>query len=199
MLWEDSKKQNMLLHCCCAPCASYVLECLLPQYNITLLFYNPNIEPQEEYYKRKNELNKLVQKSLPQYDIKILECEYDNTAFNNAVLSLRKEPEGGRRCRVCFDLRLTETARRAKAGKYDIFATTLSVSPHKDAELINELGSKISDELGVDYLQSNFKTNDGFKRSVELSKDYGLYRQRYCGCNINFIANVNDADNMEIN
>jgi len=191
MFQKDKSKPSLLLHCCCSPCASYVLECLVQDYKTTLLFYNPNIEPREEYDKRRDEiyrlleiiaLDKRVGNSLPTFEVKLLECEYDNTVFESAVLSLRNEPEGGKRCRVCFELRLEETARRARAGEYDIFATTLSVGPHKDAELINEIGRKISDELGVEYLSSNFKTNDGFKRSVELSKKYGLYRQRYCGC-----------------
>jgi len=115
-------------------------------------------------------------------DIGLIECEYDNTVFSNAVLSLRGEPEGGLRCRVCFELRLRETAIKARAGEYDIFATTLTVSPYKDADLINDIGTNISNELNVEYLPSDFKTNDGFKRSVELSKRYGLYRQAYCGC-----------------
>ena len=171
-----------MLHCCCAPCASYVLECLIPRYDITLFFYNPNIEPQAEFEKRKNELSKLLKMALFESDIDLIECEYNNTVFSNSVLSLRGEPEGGQRCRVCFELRLRETAIKTRAGEYDIFATTLTVSPHKDAELINEIGNNISNELNVEYLPSDFKTNDGFKRSVELSKRYGLYRQGYCGC-----------------
>ena len=112
----------------------------------------------------------------------LLECGYDNAVFSNAVLSLREEPEGGARCRVCFELRLGETAARAKAGGYDCFATTLSVSPHKDAALLNEIGRSLAVEYGVDYLHSDFKKRDGYKRSVELSKQFGLYRQPYCGC-----------------
>ena len=172
----------MLLHCCCAPCAVYVLECLMPQYNITVLFYNPNIEPQSEYDKRKNELTGLLVKASLESDVDRLECGYDNAVFSNAVLSLRSEPEGGKRCRICFELRLRETAKRAAAGKYDIFATTLTVSPHKDADVINEIGQLLSSEYTVKYLSSDFKMNDGFKRSVELSKSYNLYRQRFCGC-----------------
>jgi len=146
------------------------------------LFYNPNIEPAVEYDKRKKELSKLLQKASLAAEVKLLECEYDNAAFINAVLSLRNEPEGGARCRVCFELRLAETAARAKEGEFDVFATTLSVSPHKDAELINEIGDRLAGEFGVKYLCSDFKKKDGFKRSVELSKKYDLYRQDYCGC-----------------
>jgi len=151
-------------------------------YNVSLLFYNPNIEPQDEYKKRKKEIPVLLDKADILTQVDLLECEYDNAAFTTAALSLREEPEGGARCRVCFDLRLSETARRAKAGEYDIFATTLSVSPHKDAKLINEIGKRLADEYGIEYLSSDFKKNNGYKRSVELSKDYGLYRQEYCGC-----------------
>jgi len=154
----------------------------MPQYNITVLFYNPNIEPQSEYDKRKNELTGLLVKASLESDVDRLECGYDNAVFSNAVLSLRSEPEGGKRCRICFELRLRETAKRAAAGKYDIFATTLTVSPHKDADVINEIGQLLSSEYTVKYLSSDFKMNDGFKRSVELSKSYNLYRQRFCGC-----------------
>ena len=195
----QKEKLFMLLHCCCAPCTSYVLEVLEPEYRISILFYNPNIEPAAEYDKRRAEMFRLlekreedrrVQNSLPNHPeylpIKFIEVEYDNAAFNNAVESLRNEPEGGERCRVCFDMRLRKTAQEAKAGKYDIFATTLSVGPLKDANIINEIGSRLSEEYSVSFLPANFKTRDGFKRSVELSKSYGLYRQGYCGCNVNF-------------
>ena len=154
----------------------------MPIYNVSLLFYNPNIEPQDEYKKRKKEIPVLLDKADILTQVDLLECEYDNAAFTTAALSLREEPEGGARCRVCFAIRLGETARRAKAGAYDIFATTLSVSPHKDAKLINEIGKRIADEYSIEYLSSDFKKNNGYKRSVELSKDYGLYRQEYCGC-----------------
>jgi len=154
----------------------------MPDYNITLFFYNPNIEPQEEFEKRKNEIPRLLSKSSFTSDVDILNCEYDNTAFSNAVLSLRKEPEGGARCRICFELRLAKTAQTAKTGEYDIFATTLSVSPHKNAKLLNEIGQRLADEYGVKHLTSDFKKNNGYKRSVELSKEYDLYRQSYCGC-----------------
>ena len=185
-------KPHMLLHCCCAPCASSVLETLLPEYRISLLFYNPNIEPVEEYNKRKAEVFELVKKMTAfqqvenslhdTFSVDIITIGYDNDLFQSAVLSLRNEPEGGERCRVCFELRLKKTAQEALAGEYDIFATTLSVSPHKDANILNEIGKRLSDEYSVPYLPADFKTNDGFRRSVELSKRYNLYRQRYCGC-----------------
>ena len=179
---NDELKPNILLHCCCAPCTSYVLECLLPHYNVSVLFYNPNIEPQEEYFKRKSELTKLLDKASLTSTTRMLECDYDNAAFSSAALSLRNEPEGGERCRLCFELRLSETASKAKAGKFDFFTTTLSVSPHKNAKLLNEIGKKAAIEYGVEYLQADFKKKDGYKRTVELSKKYSLYRQEYCGC-----------------
>jgi len=159
-----------------------VLERLIPQYDVSAVFYNPNIEPFEEYDRRKKELIKLLRKMPLLSDVKLIECEYDNAAFKHVALSLREEPEGGQRCRACFDLRLAETARLAKAGEYDIFATTLSVSPHKDAKLLNEIGGKRAEEYGIEYLSSDFKKQDGYKRSIELSREYGLYRQNYCGC-----------------
>ena len=149
---------------------------------MSLIFYNPNIEPHDEYEKRKKELSKLLREASLLPVVKLLECEYDNAAFTSAALSLREEPEGGERCRICFELRLKETARRAKAEGYDIFATTLTVSPHKNAKLINEIGKHLADEYGVSYLNSDFKKSNGYKRSIELSKEFGLYRQDYCGC-----------------
>jgi len=147
-----------------------------------VFFYNPNIEPHEEYTKRKEELKKLLLKASFTPKVKLHECEYDNAAFENAALSLRNEPESGMRCRICFELRLAETARIAKTEGFDIFTTTLSVSPHKNAKLLNDIGCKIANDHGIDYLKADFKKKDGFKRSIELSKQYDLYRQNYCGC-----------------
>ena len=175
-------KQSILLHCCCAPCASSVLERLITNYNVSVVFYNPNIEPREEYDKRKKELAKLLLSMRPLTDARLIECEYDNAAFKHVALSLREEPEGFNRCRACFKLRLAETARLAKAGEYDMFATTLSVSPHKDVKMLNEIGREQAEKHGIGFLDSDFKKQDGYKRSIELSKEYGLYRQNYCGC-----------------
>jgi len=175
-------KPDLLLHYCCAPCAGHVIELLLDSYDLTLFFYNPNIEPFEEYIKRKNELSKLIKQASYDSDVKILDCEYDNAVFINAALSLRKEPEGGLRCRECFKIRLSETAKRAAEGEYDYFTTTLSVSPHKDAKILNELGLQAGREYDIKYFVSDFKKNGGYNRSVELSKEYELYRQNYCGC-----------------
>jgi len=149
---------------------------------VSVLFYNPNIEPFAEYNKRKEELKKLLHKSSLTSTVRMLKCEYDNAAFENAALSLRNEPEGGERCRLCFELRLSETARAAIAGEFDIFTTTLSVSPHKNADFLNMIGANVANKYGIEYLQVDFKKKDGYKRSVELSKQYDLYRQKYCGC-----------------
>jgi len=159
-----------------------VIERLVPEYKVSLLFYNPNIEPRAEYDKRKEELIKLLKIISPTSDVLLLESDYNNAIFQSAASSLQDEPEGGARCRVCFELRLSETAARAKAGGFDAFASTLSVSPHKNASVINDLGEQLGQEFGIKYLHSDFKRDGGFKRSVELSKQYGLYRQNYCGC-----------------
>jgi len=177
-------KPRMLLHCCCAPCATYVIEYLKPDYDLSLLYYNPNIEPMDEYIRRKDELLKLMQKAALDSEVLLLDCEYDNAVYRDVVLSLQEEPEGGKRCDVCYRLRLAETAKRAKAGGYNIFATTLSVSPHKNAEKINEIGLKQAEENGIEFLQADFKKKDGYLRSIELTKKYKLYRQQYCGCKV---------------
>ena len=173
---------RLLLHCCCAPCASYVLEYLSPFFEISALFYNPNIMPWEEHGKREAELIKLL--SWAEYPtlVRLEDVEYDGSEFEELAERYWDEPEGGERCRVCFELRLGETAKLAASSGFDYFATTLSVSPHKDAALLNEIGGKLAELYGVKYLDSDFKKRDGYKRSVELSKEYGLYRQGYCGC-----------------
>ena len=179
---STGKIPRLLLHCCCAPCASYVLEYLSPSFDITILFFNPNIRPAEEYLKRKMELQRLLLLAVYPNCVDMLSCDYDTGTFEAAAEPFWEEPEGGSRCRMCFELRLGETAKRAKNGGYDCFTTTLSVSPHKNAALLNEIGDRLAGEYGVEYVYSNFKKRDGYKRSVELSKQYGLYRQSYCGC-----------------
>jgi len=175
-------KKRMLLHCCCGPCASYVLEHLVPNYNITVFFYNPGIEPAEEFEKRKSELLRLLSEAEFAADVDFLESEYDNNTFVGTVKPLRNQPEGGPRCAICYEMRLRKTAQRAASGRYDIFTTTMSVSPQKNAKLLNEIGQKASEEFVVEYLSADFKKNNGYLRSVELSKQFGLYRQEYCGC-----------------
>lgn len=171
-------KPKLLLHICCAPDATVVFERLIPNYNLTGYFYNPNIHPREEYEKRLKEMQALASKlSLP-----LLVGKYDDHRWFNLTRGYENEEEGGKRCPICFTLRLRETARSAKEGGMDFFATVLTVSPHKDAALINTIGRSISEELSIPFLEADFKKKDGFKRSVELSQKFGLYRQNYCGC-----------------
>ncbi len=174
------EKKSLLLQCCCGPCSSYVLEYLTKYFNVTVLFYNPNIQPREEYDKRLHYF-RLVAAKYPE-SVKILECGYDGESFIKIAGGLEKEPEGGERCTRCFYLRLRETARLAKEGEFDFFCTTLSVSPHKDAQRLNAIGRELEAEFGVSWLPSDFKKKEGYKRSIELSRQYGLYRQEYCGC-----------------
>ncbi|MCL2278836.1 MAG: epoxyqueuosine reductase QueH [Oscillospiraceae bacterium] len=179
-----SDKKKLLLHVCCAPCACYVIELLAAGNDITLLFYNPCIEPFDEYLKRKVQLQILLS-NLPEGEhIRVLDCEYRNEDFVVIAEGLRGEPEGGARCASCFELRLSETARLAKLHGFEVFATTLTVSVHKDAAMINEIGEKLSNSYDVAYLSSDFKKLGGYQRSIVLSRQLGLYRQNYCGCAI---------------
>ena len=173
---------RLLLHCCCAPCASYVLEYLSPFFVITARYFNPNIQPQGEYDKRASELQRLLELSRYPNKVDMIVGEYDTERFDTLTAPFWDEPEGGGRCAVCYDYRLEETAKYAKANDFDYFTTTLSVSPHKNAQLLNEIGNRLAGEYGVKFLSSDFKKHDGYKRSIELSKQYGLYRQSYCGC-----------------
>lgn len=174
-------RPKLLLHSCCGPCSTTVLSFLKDYFDITVLYYNPNIEPITEYNKRKSEqirfINELNDKS-----IKFLDCDYDNASFKKAVVGLEKEKEGGARCGVCFKLRLTKTVLLAKDMHFDYFGTTLTVSPYKNSKLINKIGAFLEQKYGVQYLYSDFKKNDGYKKSIMLSKEYNLYRQNYCGC-----------------
>ena len=176
------KKPSLLLHACCAPCSSYVLEYLSKYFEITIFFYNPNISPESEFRFRLNELKNLVHKLPHEGDVRIIEGNYDNRLFFDAVKGMESLPEGGERCFICYEMRLRESAAAAKLGGFDYFTTTLSISPHKNAAKLNEIGSRLSEEYGVKYLFSDFKKRNGYKRSCELSQIYGLYRQNYCGC-----------------
>lgn len=173
------KKPRLLLHSCCGPCSSYVLEYLSVYFDITLYYYNPNIFPPEEYEKRlQNQVSLLDQTKWA----RLVPSEYDHGEFLIAAKGLENEREGGARCTECFRLRLEKTAQKAKEGGFDYFTTTLSVSPHKNALLLGELSEEIGEKYGVKPLPADFKKRNGYKRSVELSERYGLYRQNYCGC-----------------
>ena len=181
-LQQEGKVPRLLLHACCAPCSSAVLEYLSQYFAITLLYYNPNIAPLEEYQKREAELRRLVSQMKFTHPVELLPCQYDGQAFVQAARGLEGEPEGGKRCEACFRLRLRYAAQEAARLHFDYYTTTLSISPMKNAPLLNQLGEEIGREFGVVHLPSDFKKKDGYKRSVQLSKEYDLYRQDYCGC-----------------
>ena len=174
-------RPHILLHSCCGPCSTTVLTFLVTYFDITVFYYNPNIEPRAEYEKRKQEQIRFIQEFNNEH-ITFLDCDYANQDFRKQVVGLEQEKEGGARCAVCFKLRLEETARLAKKLNFDYFGTTLTVSPHKNSQIINEIGALLEGEYGVKYLYSDFKKKDGYKKSIELSKQYHLYRQDYCGC-----------------
>lgn len=173
---------NILLHSCCAPCSSYVITFLSNYFNITILYYNPNIYPKEEYLKRKKEQIKLIKNLNTKYKVDFLDCDYDNEIYNEYIKGYEQYPEGSKRCQICFNLRLEKTAKLAKENNYNYFCSTLTVSPHKNSKLINEIGINLSNKYNIKWLYSDFKKNEGFKQSIELSKKYDLYRQDYCGC-----------------
>ena len=172
------QKPALLLQSCCGPCSSYVLEYLTQHFDVTVLYYNPNIQPEAEYEKRLF-YQREVLKHIP---AKLIECTYDGAAFEKIAAGYEGEPEGGARCTRCFLLRLEETAKRAKAGGFDFFCTTLTVSPHKDAERINRIGGELGEKYGVRWLPSDFKKRNGYLRSIQLAKEFELYRQDWCGC-----------------
>ncbi|MCM1135382.1 MAG: epoxyqueuosine reductase QueH [Clostridium sp.] len=184
----QNKGMSLFLHSCCAPCSSYVLEYLRSFFRITVFYYNPNITEAEEYWKRAAEQKRLIAAMNKEirgenfYPIEVMEGDYCPGIFFESVKGLEQCREGGERCFVCYELRLAETAKRAKEAGADYFTTTLSISPLKNAAKLNEIGEKLSREYGVAFLPSDFKKKDGYKRSIELSRKYDLYRQDYCGC-----------------
>lgn len=200
----EADAPTLFLHSCCAPCSSYVLEYLRKYFRITAFYFNPNITEDAEYRKRVAEQKRLIaaynerliewvdtgtvndagQSACAEaaYQIEVIEGDYEPSRFFEIAKGLESCPEGGERCFACYELRLRETAKRAKAGQYDYFTTTLSISPLKNAAKLNEIGEKLAAEFGVAWLPSDFKKKDGYKRSIELSKEYDLYRQDYCGC-----------------
>ena len=181
-LQEQGRVPRLLLHACCAPCSSYVLEYLSAYFSIIVFYYNPNIYPDEEYNKRVAEQKAFIERFPAKHPIFFVEGDFDKERFYEVTKGLENEPEGGKRCQQCFRLRLEETAKLAKEMQMDYFTTTLSISPMKNAQMLNEIGGALAKDYGISYLYSDFKKREGYKRSVELSKEYGMYRQDYCGC-----------------
>lgn len=181
-LQAQNQRPRLLLHVCCAPCLSGCIEYLAARFQVTLFFYNPNITPQAEHDKRLAEVVRLCNQMPLASPVEILPGAYEPQAFRSAAQGLEDAPEGGPRCRQCFRLRLDRTAQAARAGGFDFFTTTLSISPLKDAQALNAIGEEVGAAWGVAHLPADFKKRDGFKRSVERSREYGLYRQDFCGC-----------------
>ncbi len=181
-LSKIKKPKKILLHSCCAPCSSHVITFLTNYFDITILYYNPNISPKDEYLKRKEEQIRLISSIEHTNKIDIIDCDYDNEIYEKSIKGYEKCPERGERCTICFNLRLEMTAKIAKKNNFDYFCSTLTVSPYKNAKLINEIGKDLEKKYDVKWLYSDFKKADGYKKSIELSKKYNLYRQDYCGC-----------------
>jgi len=179
---KEGRTPRLFLHSCCAPCSSYVLEYLSRYFEITVFFYNPNISPSEEYEKRVEEIRRMIGEMEFVHPVKLVEGEYDPQVFFQMAKGMEHIPEGGERCFGCYRLRMEEAARLAKEGNYDYFTTTLSISPLKNAQKINEIGEELAEIYQVSHLPSDFKKKNGYKRSIELSGEYELYRQDYCGC-----------------
>lgn len=172
-------RPKVLLHSCCGPCSTHVIDVMKDYFDITVIYYNPNIQPIEEYEKRKKVQIKLLNQL---ENIAYMDCDYNGQDYEKVIVGLEHEKEGGQRCKKCIGLRMTKTAMIAKEKNFDYFATTLTVSPHKNSQLINELGKQIENEINIKYLYGDFKKDNGYLKSVELAKKYDLYRQNYCGC-----------------
>lgn len=181
-LVAEERVPKLLLHSCCAPCSSYVLEYLSNYFEITVFYYNPNIYPEQEYEKRVKEQQELIRQMPAKHSISFVEGPFEKEKFYEMAKGLEDVPEGGARCMKCYEMRLRKTAELAKKEHFDYFTTTLSISPLKNAEKLNKIGLHLAEIYEVEYLLSDFKKKNGYKRSTELSREYGLYRQDYCGC-----------------
>lgn len=178
----EGRIPRLLLHSCCAPCSSYCIACLAEYFHVTVLYYNPNIYPPEEYYMRAAEQERFVREFPTTYPVAFVEGGYDSDRFYQMASGMEQMPEGGERCFACYELRLREAAEYARQNGFDFFTTTLSISPLKNAAKLNEIGASLEKEYGVRYLFSDFKKKDGYRKSTEISKEYHMYRQYYCGC-----------------
>lgn len=179
---KEGNVPTLLLHSCCAPCSSYVIVYLSQYFNITVFYYNPNIDEREEYVRRSKEQQRLIEEMPTKYEVKFLEGDYEVEKYLQKAIPLKDEEEGGARCFMCYGMRLNKTAEVAKKLDFDYFTTTLTISPLKHADKLNEIGKKLEEKYGVTYLCSDFKKKEGYKKSVDLAKEYNLYRQDYCGC-----------------
>ncbi|SDH78142.1 hypothetical protein SAMN05421493_10417 [Pseudobutyrivibrio sp. 49] len=179
---KEGRVPSLLLHSCCGPCSSYCIEYLSRYFNITVFYYNPNIYPDEEYYHRVKEQQRFIKAFPTKHPVEFIEGDYDKNRFYDIAKGLEHEPEKGARCHKCYELRLRRTAEVAAEKSFDFFTTTLTISPMKDSQVLNEIGIRIGEEAGVSWLPSDFKKKEGFKRSTELSAEYDMYRQDYCGC-----------------
>ena len=177
---KKNKGKSILLHSCCGPCSSYVIKELCQYLKVTVFYYNPNIEPFLEYSKRKKEI-RIIKEYQKQMDVDYLDCDYENEIYEEKIKGMEQEKEGGKRCALCFVLRLSKTAQQAK-NAYDFFGTTLTVSPHKNATVINQIGLHVAEKEKIPFLVSDFKKREGYKKSIMYAKEYNLYRQDYCGC-----------------
>lgn len=186
---------KILLHSCCAPCSSQVITLLTEYFDITILYYNPNIYPKDEYIKRKEEQIKLINEIEHKNKIDIIDCDYEKNIYENTIKGLENEPEGGKRCQQCFILRLEKTAQIAKKLNYNYFSTTLTVSPHKNSTIINNIGYELEKKYNIKWLPSDYKKEEGYKKSIELSKKYNLYRQDYCGCKYSIRKETQEKNN----
>ena len=188
---------KLLLHSCCAPCSTYVLEYLSNYFEIGVLYYNPNIYPVSEYDYREEEQKRLIESMQTKNPVHFIKANFDPMIYYKAIKGHEKDQEGGDRCLICYELRLREAAGEAKKMAYDYFTTTLTISPHKNSQALNSIGKRLEEEYGVDYLYSDFKKKEGFKRSIELSKEFDMYRQDYCGCVFSYNETKNRNKNAE--
>ncbi len=184
---EENGRQPLLLHVCCGPCSSGVLELLAKYFDITLYYYNPNIYPHEEYKKRGDEIQKVLT-GLRLDTVQVVIEHYDETEFYQAIKGHENDPEGGDRCHICYRLRMQRAVEYAKQHGFSLFTTTLSISPYKNSEILNQIGFALAEQYGVEYLYSDFKKNNGYLRSCVLSRQLGIYRQDYCGCVYSYVA-----------
>lgn len=194
LIKDFEKKPTLLLHSCCAPCSTSVLENVCKDFDVTVLYYNPNIFPESEFLKRQKEQERFCKEFMPEKNIKFVTLPYDEREFSECVKGLENEHEGGKRCTECFILRLEAGAKYAKEKGFDFFTTTLSVSPLKDAKRLNAIGTALGEKYGISYLVSDFKKKDGYKRSCEISKEYNMYRQDFCGCKYSLAQRISDSD-----